>query len=206
MNFAVIKAYQRFYGQEVLNTFTYRYEGNLNLEVFAAAAENNLITPICNIQWTGLYYTKLSVEVPGTTQFYEKVYGGTAFNGGYVGNPMPTFVAHKFTGDRTVSNIRRFQKRIGGVCEEMVQNGGVYMSTMETLLNAARSAIIGQLTAAAIVCYPVVVKRNKVTVNGKTYYVFPPNPISASQYQDVHDVAWGVTVTSQVSRKADVGS
>lgn len=193
--------------EEINNVFTYETAspGTLqgSAEGFARAFDDIIVDAILPAVHTATNFFEVDV--------YDLMFPANLFtlsinkNGTRAGEAMPRNVAWTARTNRATRDIRRGQKRFGGVSEADQASGTFvagFITVMNTCCGILNDTFVDQFDAG-VAYVPVVVKRIKTVVDGKPRYNFPDN---FADYERFVIASWtpNTEVTSQNSRKSGV--
>jgi len=203
---------QMMLGQRVTNVFFYEQFAAFTPTSGTVAADlaqtfGNVVMPgINNIQPTDVVNVQIDVEnlFVGADVGQSIETGG----GGFGTNSISTFNAPAFKLAVPAKTTRSGSKRIAGVANNLVTDGvftdATYIGAASTLEGLMTQNLAGLAPATANVFRPVVVKRIKELIAGKTKYRLP-NVIGEKIVQVVVDVVFQLIMSTQNSRKIGRG-
>lgn len=204
MSVYVVTLKATYLSKNIFNVFTYRtvtpasQQGSaLDLATVFDDVMVDAITPTVHAS-TNFF------EVDVFDLFFPANIGTLAINknGTRAGEAMPRANSWSMRTNRATRAIRRGQKRFGGVSESDQSNNlwnAGYITVLQTAVNLMDDVLLGP-AAPGVSYFPIVVKRLKVVVGGKTQYVFPDDPADL-QFFDILDWQFNTEVTTQNSRK-----
>lgn len=206
-DFYKVNTYSTMLGSSCQNEYWYRQETGTGGAVELADAFITLVLDIVRlVQSSQILYNLIKVySQQGGTDFIEiDLTGQNGLNGA---NSLPPFCAIALSTPRKRSDMKPGQKRLVGIPDIYDDQGVItnvdYLAAIDDVADAL-STDLGDVGTSSV-WSPVIVRRVKTTVNGKTYYVVP-DPITNSDYYAADAWFKRVNVTSQVSRKYGVGS
>lgn len=121
--------------------------------------------------------------------------------GTVTGECLPPYAAYSFACPRARTDIRAGFKRIAGVAESTQANGYVTSGHFQAAMADFCAFLNHDFTDGSGNSWAqIVVKRTKVTVSGKTYYIVPAT-ITTSGYYLAQSFAGVSAVSTQNSRK-----
>lgn len=192
---------QLYYGQECINRWNFDCptvpsgtSGSYLLAVALGAIADDdtpafdlttILGKLQQLQVVAVTFSQLVIKnIYSVTDFYTYAFPtGTVGTGG--GEGMTPVNALGFTSDRTVSNIRRSQKRFTGLGESSVDPGGVLTSAFATSAQVL-GTLMGNPNTATVdgvstVFNPVVLSREKYHPPGKTTWAYKYWPDETTQ-------------------------
>lgn len=192
---------QIYFGQECINRWNYQAptipSGSSGSFLLASAMgaiadddtpafdQTTILGKLQQLQVVAVTFSQLVIKnLYSVTDFYTYAFPtGTVGAGG--GEGMSPINALGYTSDRTVSNIRRSQKRFTGLAESVVDAGGVLSSAFATSAQAL-GTVMGNPNTVTIdgvstVFNPVVLSREKYHPTGKTTWAYRYWPDEATQ-------------------------
>lgn len=189
---------------DIANVFFYRmqtaHSASLNpAEILAGAFASDVAGDITRIMHTtGTVYQIDAENLFSVDEFYSE---SVSLGGQYTGEVLPRFVAAGFHSNRSRKDVRRGQKRIAPISEDLI-DGDDYTSVNLTLLGEVAARLGATIDEGLGVTQyaPVVLKRIAYTTPaGKLAYRLPESQ-SEAIYFYAND--WSATrPTTQNSRK-----
>jgi hypothetical protein len=205
-----------YFDQLTVNRFTYVGAGDTGpvTPAFALLASLGFIAPTAPSvsftsdtlasQWQGnvsdefIFKSCFVRDLYSTTDFVEQAYPVTV-KGMQTGDPASPALAYGFTGTRVRTDIKRFSKRLAGVSEAYVDDGGLLnvtgiaaMGNIAAEMSAAMEYTAGGASYTLTPC--VLGVQSYVTPGGKTAYKLRKPESAQLPY-----VASGFTVTAMSS-------
>lgn len=183
---------QLLFGQQVINRMHYNGSGTpaaVSRSFALISALGFIPDGVTGVYPVNRFFTKLiALQSPGLTHvevecralydpvdFYVRPFT-TPVAGIFGSETVSPLVAYGFTSTRVRTDIRRGQKRFGGVAEEAVANGGVLSATVQVQGLAVANALGEVLTyddeGNTLTFAPVVLSfREDVSPSGRPVYV-----------------------------------
>lgn len=205
-SFYKVNTYATMLGSSCQNEFWYRQSAGSGSSVELANAFIDLVLDIIRVvQSSQILYQLIKVYSHNSnSDFTEQDLVGQ--NGLASINSLPPFCAAGFSTPRKLSDMKSGQKRFVGVPDSVDDQGVItnaqYLLNLDSVADALSDSL-GDVGTASV-WDPIIVRRIKVTVNGKTYYKVP-DVITNADFYAADGWSKKINVTSQNSRKYGVG-
>lgn len=221
---------QSYYGQQCINRWNYQAptipagSSGAFLAIVAMGAVEDDDTPAFDastilgqmkaMQSEGaLFVQMIAKNIYSNTDFYTYAFPPNTRGSNAAADGLPVVCAWGLTSNRTRADIRRAQKRIAGITENMVDAGGTLtvsgLSAGQALGNLMGNPNTATVESVTTVFNPIVCGREKYHPEGKTTWAYKYYPTEVEQLEhiaSVTDFTVKPNVRTQVSRQFGRGA